>query len=365
MNAPQTLLGDICEFKYGKSLPAAIRDGGGSHVYGSNGLVGQHSETITNGPTIVVGRKGSIGEINFSQNSCWPIDTTYYIDKSCTKADLKWLFYALSSLRLTELNKAAAIPGLNRNDAYAKRLPSPPLPEQRRIAAILDKAEALRTKRREAIAKLDQLLQSVFLEIFGDPASNPKKWPVGKISEMLDGLHYGSSSKADISGEVPILRMGNLTYEGEIDLQDLKYISKSDAPDKYLVHPGEILFNRTNSKDLVGKTAVYGGPTPMAYAGYLVKGIPKSNHRAEYISSFMNSKYGKILLKSMCKSIVGMANINAKEFGSISIPIPPTELQDKFRQIVNEIQNKKYALKKQAKKLEDLSHSLQQRFFNA
>ena len=160
-------LGDICEFKYGKSLPASSRDGGEFDVYGSNGIVGTHSETITSGPTIVIGRKGSIGELNYSQKSCWPIDTTYYVDTSCTSADLRWLNHALSSLRLTEMNKSAAIPGLNRNDAYEKKLKVPSLSEQRRIAAILDKAEALRSKRREAIAKLDQLLQSVFWRCLG------------------------------------------------------------------------------------------------------------------------------------------------------------------------------------------------------
>ena len=167
-------LGEICEFKYGKSLPASTRDGGNFDVYGSNGVVGQHSETITSGPTIVVGRKGSIGELNFSNESCWPIDTTYYVDASSTSADLRWLYHALSGLHLTELNKSAAIPGLNRNDAYEKKLRVPSLAEQRRIAAILDKAEALRSKRREAIAKLDQLLQSVFLEMFG----GDKDWSI-------------------------------------------------------------------------------------------------------------------------------------------------------------------------------------------
>ncbi|MHC5732570.1 MAG: restriction endonuclease subunit S domain-containing protein, partial [Nostoc sp.] len=83
-------------------------------VFGSNGIIGQHNEAITDGSTIVIGRKGSLGEVNFSNVSCWPIDTTYYIDKSATDTDLKWLAYQLSGLGLTKLNKAAAVPGLNR-----------------------------------------------------------------------------------------------------------------------------------------------------------------------------------------------------------------------------------------------------------
>jgi len=106
-------LRDICELRYGKSLPEAKRDGGEIPVYGSNGIVGYHNEAITNGPTIIVGRKGSFGEVTYCPTKCWPIDTTYYIDTSATDADLGWLTYCLRQLRLTEMNKAAAIPGLS------------------------------------------------------------------------------------------------------------------------------------------------------------------------------------------------------------------------------------------------------------
>jgi type I restriction enzyme, S subunit len=142
----EVTLGEICEFKYGKSLPEAKRTGGEVPVYGSNGVVGYHKDTLTDGITIVVGRKGSYGEVNLSPVSCWPIDTTYYIDQSATITDLHWLSYRLANLGLNRLNKAAAIPGLNREDAYRQKLLLPPIAEQKRIAAILDNADALRAK---------------------------------------------------------------------------------------------------------------------------------------------------------------------------------------------------------------------------
>lgn len=79
MNWPFVELGEVCEFKYGKSLAAAKRDGGKYPVYGSNGPVGCHSAALTDGPAIIIGRKGSFGEVAYSPDSCWPIDTTYYI----------------------------------------------------------------------------------------------------------------------------------------------------------------------------------------------------------------------------------------------------------------------------------------------
>jgi len=243
------------------------------------------------------------------------------------------------------------------------KVPLPPILEQRRIAAILDKADALRAKRREAIAKLNQLLQSVFLEMFGNPVTNPKGFPMGSIGDLLESVKYGSAEKAALQGDVPILRMNNLTYRGEMDLADLKYIGFDKADEKYTVRAGDILFNRTNSKELVGKTAVYDGPTPMAYAGYLVRARTLPENAPEYISAFMNSSYGKATLRAMCKSIVGMANINAREFQTIAIAIPPRELQQKFQVQVAAIRRRKHVLSEQAIKMDSLFVSLQQQAF--
>ena len=115
-------LGSVVELKYGKSLPSQNRRDGEFNVYGSNGVVGSHIESITSGETIIVGRKGSFGEINLSLDCCFPIDTTYYIDKSATKQNIVWLRYALETLKLNTLNKSAAVPGLNREDAYRQKI---------------------------------------------------------------------------------------------------------------------------------------------------------------------------------------------------------------------------------------------------
>ena len=177
-------IGEICEFKYGNSLPAHKRQDGSFLVYGSNGPVGKHNKAVTDGETIIIGRKGSQGEVHYSPKSCFPIDTTYYIDATCTVEHIRWLYYALQQSNLPALNRAAAVPGLNRNDAYERIVLVPPLPEQRRIAAILDKADALRRKRREAIRLTDDFLRSVFLDMFGDPVLNPKRLPIKPIAEF-------------------------------------------------------------------------------------------------------------------------------------------------------------------------------------
>jgi type I restriction enzyme S subunit len=211
-------------------------------------------------------------------------------------------------------------------------IPLPPLEEQKRIAVILDKADELRRLRQRAMDRLNQLSQSIFYEMFGDPARNPKGWPVGVIGDLLNEAKYGSSGKANSEGRgLPMLRMGNVTYDGRIDLSDLKHIELPDKEfDKYTTCPGDLLFNRTNSKDLVGKTAVVTQREPMAVAGYLVRARANARGNTHYISGYLNSAHGKAVLRNMCKNIVGMANINAKEFQSIPIAIPPVELQHAY-----------------------------------
>jgi type I restriction enzyme S subunit len=205
-------LGDICQFQYGNSLPASIRDGIGYDVYGSNGVVGSHNEGLTTGPTVIIGRKGSVGEINFSDSSCWPIDTTYYVDSGSTQQNLRWLFYALKNLKLQALNKATGVPGLNRNDAYRLEIPLPPLEEQKRIAAILDQADDIRRKRQHAIERLNQLGQAIFYEMFGDPVSNPMGWDKVKFSDIVADETGGNikTLQSDYlsSGHYPIVDQG-------------------------------------------------------------------------------------------------------------------------------------------------------------
>ena len=255
---------------------------------------------------------------------------------------------------------------LSKPDLKQVSFPLPPLPEQKRIAAILDATDALRAKRRESIEQLESLVEATFLEMFGDPVTNPKGWSVGQIGDVMASVNYGTSKKAHpADGAFPILRMGNITYEGGWDLGDLKFIDLDKREQaKYLVQRGDILFNRTNSKELVGKTAVYRSDTPMAFAGYLVRAVTNERASPDYVGAFMNSRQVKAVLQGMCKAIVGMANINASEFKAISIPIPPIDLQTRFASIVESIEQQKARLKAHLDELDTLFAALQSRAFN-
>lgn len=143
----------LCRFEYGESLTAEERVEGNVPVYGSNGVVGFHDEPNTLAPVIIIGRKGSHGKLNFDNCEAFAIDTTYFVDPACTETDLRWLYYALHTAELDDFSKDSAVPGLSREDAYAKRLPRPPAAQQCAIARFLD-AQSERIDRLRAKAEL-------------------------------------------------------------------------------------------------------------------------------------------------------------------------------------------------------------------
>jgi len=244
------------------------------------------------------------------------------------------------------------------------KIPLPNLSTQKKIVSILEKAEKAKELRKGADELTKDYLKSVFLEMFGDPESNPKNFPKSTIRELVGEVKYGTSVKSIEAGKYPYLRMNNITYDGEMDFKNLKYIDLDDKDkEKYLAKKNDILFNRTNSKELVGKTAVFMEDKPMVIAGYLIRVRVNENANPQYISGYLNSIHGKKVLENMCKSIVGMANINAQELQNIPIQIPPIELQNKFASIVKEVETMKEKQKQSKEQIEDLFKALMQKAF--
>ncbi|WP_395593348.1 restriction endonuclease subunit S [Pseudomonas sp. B26140] len=252
-------LGEISEFKYGKALPATVRDGGEFPVYGSNGIVGQHSTWLSVGPTIIIGRKGSVGEVCFSDKNCSPIDTTYYVD-SFEFLEPKFYFYLLKTLRLGHLNKSTAIPGLNRQDAYDLEIGLPPLAEQTRIAAKLDEllaqVDTLKTRIDSIPALLKRFRQSVLAYAVSGQlteewrSSNKLASPiVSKFEDLLKDrgkLSYGVLKPGDADPEgVPMVRVMDIGEWGKIDRAEIFKISKalSEEYKRTVLEKGDILLS--------------------------------------------------------------------------------------------------------------------------
>ena len=183
-----TTVGEFAPFTYGKGLTASKRLAGQVPVFGSNGIVGWHDTAWTDGPTVIIGRKGTVGAVHYSPIPCWPIDTTFFVSGS-DAALVRFKYYALKILGLEHMNSDSAVPGLNRNDAHARELQVPPEPEQRRIAHILgtlDDKIALNWRMNETLEEMARaLFKAWFIDFEPVRAKIEGRWRRG---ESLPGM---------------------------------------------------------------------------------------------------------------------------------------------------------------------------------
>ena len=189
-------IGDEIELAYGKSLPVHKREPGRFRVFGSNGCLGNHSAGLVLGPGIIVGRKGSVGSVVWSERDFWPIDTTYYV---VNKKDHNWrfLFHMLSSMGLNNMNSHSAVPGLNREDVYSIQVLLPGKDEQKSIASVLDTTENASMGERSAIEKTMVLKGAMMQSLFTcglrgetqketEIGSLPESWEISPLGELCE-----------------------------------------------------------------------------------------------------------------------------------------------------------------------------------
>lgn len=160
------LLGEFIPLSYGASLRVGERvDGGGVSVFGSNGRIGWHDQAITDGPTVIVGRKGTVGAVAYSHHACWPIDTAFWYSEADPEL-CRFKYYLLRTLRLEEMNMDSAVPGLSRSFVHALKVPVPHAVEQRRIAKVLGALDDKIESNWRMSETLDQMARAIFEDWF-------------------------------------------------------------------------------------------------------------------------------------------------------------------------------------------------------
>ncbi|SPE56873.1 Restriction modification system DNA specificity domain-containing protein (fragment) [Verrucomicrobia bacterium] len=241
-------------------------------------------------------------------------------------ADPRFVFYFTRSSDyqrwVSSKKRVAGQPNINGSEYSALTLPIPVLCEQRRIIDILDQADALTQKRAEADAFAERILPALFHKLFGDPAANPNGWRRTTLGNVLADASYGTSAPSNTAGDgLPVLRMNNIDRAGRIDLASLKNVVIEQAEaHRQLLRPGDLLFNRTNTKELVGKTGLWRGQMLAVAASYLIRlRVDESNVVPDYVWAWMNTPYFKQLLFAISRRAVGMANINATELGTSEV----------------------------------------------
>ena len=234
------------------------------------------------------------------------------------------------------------MPRTDMKELMSLPVPLPPYDEQRRIVGILDRAARIERLRTRAQELLEQFIPALFVRMFGDPVENPMGLDVEPLGKTCVLTQYGTSKKATNEDDgIPVLRMGNVTYRGHLDCTDLKWVSLSESEvEKHELRAGDLLFNRTNSKELVGKTGIWDGRFRAVAASYFIRlRLDQSQVCPTYVWAFMNSIAMKQRLFEAARGAIGQANINAREVKSFPLPVPPVDLQRRYAEMVGMAQS--------------------------
>ncbi len=323
---------EVCTLEYGSSLPKEKRLDGPFPVVGSNGITGYHNDYLVEGPTIVVGRKGSAGEVTFIEQNCFPIDTTYYIKQTNPhQSEIRYLYWILKSMGLTELRGGAGIPGLNRTDVYQKhRIPLPPLEVQKEIVTEI---QAYQKVIDGARAVLDNYRPHIPI--------NPD-WPIVELGDIIDELESGVSvnsiSKSNEKGKLGILKTSCVTT-GIFQPEEHKTV----VPDELTrvrcpVRANTIIISRMNTEALVGANAYVDKDYPDLFLPDRLwqTVITRLDIEVRYIQTLLASDSCRSRISAVCGGTSGsMKNIAKPQLLAITVPLPPLETQ---QSIVAEIE---------------------------
>ncbi|WP_303926987.1 restriction endonuclease subunit S [Subdoligranulum variabile] len=336
-------LGDVCEKGASNIKQSDIANMTGEYpIYGAAGYIGNVDFYHQEKPYVAIVKDGAgIGRTTLHPAKSSVIGTMQYLLPKDNVLP-EYLCYVVRHMHLEKYFTGATIPHIYFRDYKNEKFNLDSLDKQAEIIEILGKAESIILKRRKELAELDNLIKARFVEMFGIYPANQMGWETGKIRDTVADVRYGSSRPAVDGGKYPYLRMNNITYGGELDLSDVKRIDVPENElDKCTVRRGDVLFNRTNSKELVGKTCVYDRDEMMVLAGFVIRVRVNDRVLPEFLSAFLNTDFSKKTLSEMCKAAIGQANINAQEMQNIGLYLPPLELQRQFVQFKKQIDKSK------------------------
>jgi type I restriction enzyme, S subunit len=330
-------LGDLAELTHGRALPQARRAAGSVAVYGSGGVIGEHAHALHDGPSVVIGRTGNAGKVFYVPGPFWCIDTALYVERLAPGVNPEFLALVLEGAKLERLAAGTGVPSVRRADLLRIVVPVPPAEEQARIVQTLRAVEALRTRDEAAAAYAASAGAALFVARFGDPAANPHRWRVVKLQNLLDesrGIQSGPPADllqaAGPAGDVPVWGLENVGEGTFLDHPEA-FVPKDHfrrALEKFDVREGDVLVGRAGKTGRIAVARFGGGPACLGARVTRMSFIP-DRIVPEYFVALVTAFGDRV--GGLRGSAGSYAFLRETGLQRISIPLPPLELQERFR----------------------------------
>ena len=362
-------LTSVCRPKQWKSIPISELSDVGYPVYGANGVIGYYDSYNHEQETVIITCRGATcGTVNLTHPRSYVTGNAMCLDNVKDSVDIKYLFYSMQAYDFTKVISGTAQPQITRVGLEKVEFALPSLDVQREIVSILDKIDTLIEKRRLQLKKLDDLIKARFVEMFGDPVSNPYKLPTVLLGELSELITKGASPSwqgfnyTDDPSQTLFLTSENVK-NGYIDLSSPKYIEDkfNTKQKRSIVHKGDFLINIVGAS--IGRAAQFNlnCKANMNQAAALVR-INDNRIRDKYLLTYLNSDKAQLMYDSM-KSDTGRANLSLKDISELSILLPSIEEQLIFEKVVAQIDKSKATVQKALDETQLLFDSLMQQYF--
>lgn len=366
-------ISDVCLVKRGTTITQKTSVTGDIPVI-AGGLNPTYFHDTPNraGNVITVSGSGaSAGYVNFWDVPIFASDCST-VESNSLKIDIKFVFHYLLSKQdyiYSKLRSGAAQPHVYAKDIALMKIPLPLISEQRRIAAILDQADELRAKRQEALAQLDSLTQSIFIEMFGDPVTNSKAWPesttLGEIAQIVSGITKGRNLNGKSARTVPYLAVANV-QDKALNLSAVKEIDVTeDEIKRYQLKKNDLLLTEGGDPDKLGRGTLWNDELPECIHQNHIFRVRLITEQLTplFLNWLVSSQRGKKYFLRSAKQTTGIASINMTQLRSFPLLLPPMKLQQNFIHVAGAIDSQQIIQRRGLAELDILFASLQHRAF--
>ena len=351
---------DVLIIKNGRNQKAVENPNGRYPIYGSGGIMGFADDYICEANTVVVGRKGSINNPIFVEEPFWNVDTAFGLTAKREVLLPRYLYYFCQNFNFERLNKAVTIPSLTKSDLLKIEITPPTLDDQQKIVDKLLAVEQVASARTQQLQKLDELVKSRFVEMFGAYAAKDCTRKIGDYADVLGG--YAFKSDLFCTDAIPVIRISNIC-DGEVTLDYSTCFSKTfwEQNKRFRAEKMDIMMAMSGAT--TGKAGLYTNDQP-ALINQRVACIRARQNRARpeflFIATQLEWMYDLIQETS---AGCAQPNISGKQIESMPVPDASYELQNRFAAFVAEVDKSKLAVQQSLEKLETLKKSLVQQYF--